>query len=240
VVVHSRWAASLLASELPELPVEIIGLSVADPGPIDREVERERLGLGADDVVLMHIGFLTPEKGLAEILGGVAAAVRMGVPARLVVVGEGGGMEALEASAKAAGIDDRLVITGWVGHDRFGKLPAAADLGVVLRTPSAGETSAAAIRFLACGTPVAVGAIRQFLEWPEPAAPRLTPGPSCPADLTRVLASVGDQGWGMRRRAARHAYEASHRPEDSARHLVGFLDRRRHHDDVSVTSKGRP
>jgi hypothetical protein len=94
-----------------------------------------------------------------------------------------------------------------------------------MRTPSAGETSAAVVRFLAAGTPVAVSGLKQFLEWPEDAAPRVTPGPSAPAELARLLvaASAGGERWENRRRAARAAYEEKHKPEDAAEAMVEFL-----------------
>ncbi len=225
VIVHSRWAQDAVRREAPGLAVGRIGLPVADPGEIDRVEIRSRLGLEDRDFALMHLGFLTPEKGLSAILGGLAAAVRAGVAARLVLVGEGTVGTDLIRAASAAGIADRVVATGWIGSDEFPSVPAAADLGVVLRTPSAGETSAAAIRFLACGTPVAVGGGRQFLELPETAAPRLTPGPSAPAELARLLAvaAEGGEAWALRREAAREAYVAEHTPEHAADQLLTFL-----------------
>ena len=223
VVVHSRWAETVVRGERPDLRTARIGLAVADPGPVDRRGERARLGIGRDEVVVMHLGFLTREKGLHEILGALAAAAGCGLPVRLIVVGEGSALRALEHAAGAAGVAERILATGWIDDDRLRAIPAAADLGVVLRTPSAGETSAAAVRFLACGTPVAVGGARQFLEWPEPAAPRLTPGPSAAADLARLLGTIGGDGWAERRRAARAAYEGQHRPADAARSLAAFL-----------------
>lgn len=223
VLVHSEWAESLLRRELPEIAIGRIDLTVSDPGPSDRGGARARLGLRDNDVVLMHLGFLTPEKGLVEILTGVAAANKAGVPARLVVVGVGQGVEALRRAATQAGAGDRLVITGWIESDELPGLPAAADLGVVYRTPSAGETSAAALRFLACGVPVAVGGIRQFLELPEAAAPRLTPGPAAAADLARLLAGVGQDRWSDRGISARKCYETNHLPEHSARQMLSFI-----------------
>ena len=173
----------------------------------------------------MHLGFLTPEKGLEQILAGLAAAARAGVPVKLVLVGEGKGMDAIHAAAGAAGVGGMVTATGWIAPETFPAVPAAADLGVVLRTPTAGETSAAVVRFLAAGTPVAVGGLRQFLEWPEDATPRLTPGPSAPAEIARLLASARTDGeaWERRRRAARAAYEANHRPSDAAEAIVEFL-----------------
>jgi glycosyltransferase involved in cell wall biosynthesis len=224
-VVHSKWAKDLISDERPDLPIVCAGLPAIDPGAVDRDAERARLGLSDDDVVLMHLGFMTPEKGLSEILAGVAAANRAGVPVRLMLVGEGEGSEAVTAAADTIGIGDRVSTAGWLPAREFLCAPSAADLGVVLRTPSAGETSAAAIRFLACGTPVAVGGVRQFLEWPESAAPRITPGPSAAADLARVLseAAASGEGWAVRREAARAAYEAHHRPAKTADTMIEFL-----------------
>jgi len=226
VVVHSRWAQRIIAAERPQIPIAAVGLPAADPGIVDPAEQRRRLGIPAEDVVLMHLGFLSPEKGLADVVTGVAAAVRTGVPARLVLVGEGRGLDDLLAAAARAGIGDRVGATGWLPPAEFLRVPAAADVGVVIRTPSAGETSAAAVRFLACGTPVAVGGTKQFLEWPETAAPRITPGPPAPAEIARVLgeAAAGRGGWEERRRAARAAYENGHRPADTARKLIEFLE----------------
>ena len=226
VIVHSRWAEDVMRREFPDVPRARIGLAVADPGKVVRAAERGRLGIAPDEVVLMHLGFLTPEKGLRQILTGVAAARYCGVPVRLLLVGEGKGLETVRRAVAAVGVEGLVSATGWVEPEAFPAIPAAADLGIVMRTPSAGETSAAAVRFMAAGTPVAVVGVRQFLEWPEEAAPRLTPGPSAPAELARLLASVsaGGKAWEQRRRAARAAYEANHRPAEAAEALVGFLE----------------
>jgi glycosyltransferase involved in cell wall biosynthesis len=225
VIVHSRWAEETMEWEFPDLPRACMGLAVADPGNVVRAAERGRLGISPYEVVLMHLGFLTPEKGLGQILTAVAAAKKSGIPARLLLVGEGKISEDIRVAASAVDVESAVSTTGWVEADSFPAIPAAADLGVVLRTPSAGETSAAAVRFMAAGTPVAVSGLRQFLEWPEKAAPRITPGPSAPAELARLLAlaAAGGKAWERRRRAARAAYEQSHRPADAAESIVRFL-----------------
>lgn len=212
-----------MRQEYPKIAVGRVPLAVSDPQPVDGAEIRSHLGLGLDEVVLMHLGFLTAEKGIEEIVTGVAAANKAGESVRLVIVGEGKGIDRLRCAADRAGLTDRLIVTDWIEPDLFPKLPAAADLGVVFRTPSAGETSAAALRFLACGVPVAVGGVRQFLEWPETAAPRLTPGPSASTDLARLLADVGGVGWKDRCRVARSVYEESHRPADVAARMAAFF-----------------
>ncbi len=228
-VVHSEWARrQVISSCQPDLPVLRMPLAMQDPGPQDRQALRRRLGIDEQTVLLMHLGFLTPEKGVREILTAVSAARHTGLPVHLVLVGEGSLLDTIGEAAAALDLGSCVTATGWVpSHDMQG-LPAAADLGVVLRRPSAGETSAAALRFLACGTPVAVSGLRQFLEWPEAAAPRLTPGPSTAAELVRLLAEVAtaraDGRWQQRRLAARSAYEDGHPPDQAAARLVSFLE----------------
>ena len=224
-VVHSRWAAQEVADALPALPVLEVPLAAADPGAVGRAALRAELGINPDDVLLLHLGFLTLEKGMLHILGAVAAARRRGHAVRMLLVGEGREQSTIDAAIAALDLGDNVTRTGWVETDQLLRLPAAADLGVVMRTPSAGETSAAALRFLACGTPVAVTALHQFLEWPAPAAPRITPGPAATADLARLLAAASERtGWTERRAAARRAYlDGGHRPVDVARRLVAAL-----------------
>jgi glycosyltransferase involved in cell wall biosynthesis len=204
-----------------------MALTAADPGHPDREALRADLGVSPEAVLLMHLGFLTPEKGVREILSGVAVARETGAQVHLVLVGEGQGLAMLEEVTSELGMIDSVTATGWVPAEKLPQLPAAADLGVVLRRPSAGETSAAVLRFLACSTPVAVTGLRQFLEWPEAAAPRLTPGAATAAELTRLLIAV-EQGcrdgtWQLRRQAARQAYENGHKPEQAAESLAQLL-----------------
>ncbi|MGD8440093.1 MAG: glycosyltransferase [Holophagae bacterium] len=223
VVVHSDWAASAVAADLPDVPVGRVALPVADPGPVDRIAVRRQLGLDPDEIVVMHLGFLTPEKGLAEVIVGIGAAVSAGIPVRLVLVGEGSVEGAIRAAIEGGKLEDRVQSTGWVAPELFPSIPAAADLGVALRTPSAGETSASVLRFLACGVPVAVSGVRQYLEWPEAAAPRVTPGPSASAEIARLVGAVRSDGWRARRRAARAVYLGNHLPATAAHQLVDFL-----------------
>ncbi len=68
-----------------------------------------------------------------------------------------------------------------------------------------------------------------FLELPEEAAPRLTPGPATAAELSRLLLELAadrdGESWRRRRRAARSTYERENRPEEVADSLLEFLER---------------
>ncbi len=228
-VVHSRWAKHQVASEFPSMPVLNLAMPAHDPGTgIDRMELRRTLGIAKDELLVMHLGFLTPAKGLATILEALSVVTTMGRPVRLLLVGEGVALETIRRAADKLGIGQRVSATGWTAYERFVSLPAAADLGLVLRSPSAGETSAAVVRFLACGTPVAVSGLHQFLEWPSSAVERVTPGPSSTASLVRILLDASarlEDGTAQRRRdAARTAYvSGGHQPARVSRQLAAFL-----------------
>jgi hypothetical protein len=125
------------------------------------------------------------------------------------------------------GLEDAVLSTGWLAIEDLRRAPAAADLGVVIRSPSAGETSAAAARFLACGTPVAITARAQFLELPVAVAARITPGPAAAADLARAVIatarSKGSRDEGTRGDECRASWAALHSPERAAAALVAAV-----------------
>ncbi|MDD5564255.1 MAG: glycosyltransferase [Thermoanaerobaculaceae bacterium] len=223
VIVHNRQAEADVAHACPGVPVRRVPLAVGALPAGDRTAWRARLGVGEAELLLVHLGFLTPAKGLDVILRSVAALTRLGVPVRLTVVGEGGEANALAATVAAAGLSERVRSWGYASEEDLGGIVAAADLGLVPRYPTAGETSAAALRFLAAGTPVAVAGYRQFLEFPAAAAPRIAPGRAGVGDLVRVAAALArdPSARSASRNAARQAWvDGGHEPRLAAAALL--------------------
>ena len=226
VVVHTRLAESEVAASCPGLPVRRVPLAVAEPAVGDRESWRGRLGVNDQELVLVHLGFLTPAKGLDVILHSLAALSLMGVGARLVVVGEGSEAGAFEAAVAAAGLESRVRVWGYASEGELGGILAAADLGLVPRYPTAGETSATTLRFFAAGRPVAVAGYRQFLELPQEAAFRVAPGRAGVADLVRVVAALArdEQVRARAGAASRKAWaEGGHEPAEAASALLAAV-----------------
>jgi glycosyltransferase involved in cell wall biosynthesis len=227
VIVHSERGLLDVCSDCPGLPVRRVPLSLGALPAGDRDHWRRRLGASDGELVLAHLGFLTPAKGLDVILRAVLALVELGIPVRLVVVGEGSEVAAFRAAVGRAGLGERVHIWGFASEEDLAGLLAATDLGLVPRFPTAGETSAAALRFMAAGVPVAVSGYRQFLELPESAAFRLTPGAAGAVDLVRVVARLArDPGAvAAARVAARRSWEdGGHPPEQAAVALVAALE----------------
>jgi glycosyltransferase involved in cell wall biosynthesis len=133
----------------------------ADALAPERNVLREELGAGPDDVVVLSVARLAPEKGL-DLL--VRAAAEAGDPRILVVVaGEGPERERLTALAVEVGV--RLVLRGDLPWARIIEAYVAADVFALLseREPWAVVVNEAA----ACGLPLVlsdrVGAAHDLL-----------------------------------------------------------------------------
>lgn len=221
VIVHSEWVARRVAAELPGVPVGRVPLAVAKLAGGQREAMRARLGAAADELVVTHLGYLTPAKGLATVLQGIAALRELGVAARLVVVGEESGADPLDRHVRALGLERQVVRWGWASRGELAGILAATDLGVVPRYPTAGETSAAALRFLAAGRPVVVSGYAQFLEFPVAAAPRIAVGAAGVADFVRHALALRGGGWRAACAAARRAWqEGGHEPARAAERLL--------------------
>ena len=226
VIVHSERAAREVASELPALPVRRVPLAVAALPSGDRATTRRRLGVGDSELLLFHLGFLTEAKGITTVLRALLALDELGVGFRLVLVGEGTEQEATAALVGRLGLGARVRFAGYVSPDELGALVAAADLGLVPRFPTAGETSAAALRFLAAGTPVVVSGYAQFLELPAEAALRMAPGRAGVAELARHVAGLAASARARdaARVAARRAWErGGHDPTRAAATLLAAV-----------------
>ena len=226
VLVHNRKAAADVVVACPGMPVQAVPLAVAALPRGNRRDWRRRLGAGDGDLVVAHLGFLTPAKGLETVLRALVALGELGVSARLVVVGEGEEGAAFARALGPAGLQERVTVWGWADSADLGGILHAADLGLVPRYPTAGETSAAALRFLAAGTPVAISGFGQFLEFPADAAPRIAPGRAGVADLVRLMAllAVDREARRRARAAARSAWErGEHDPARAASRLVAAM-----------------
>ena len=122
---------------------------------------RAAVGAGPEDVMVLSVARLAPEKGLDVLVRAVAGADDPHL--LLVVAGDGGARSRLEQLAREVGV--RLVLTGDVEWDRIVELYVAADVFALLseREPWAVVVNEAA----ACGLPLVlsdrVGAAHDLL-----------------------------------------------------------------------------
>jgi alpha-1,6-mannosyltransferase len=190
VVCTTQWAAAeferLGVGNLTRIPLGV-DLELFSPGRRSEAVRSRYAAPG--EVLLVHCGRLSVEKKPQRSLDALAALRAAGVPAVLVVAGDGPQRERLAARARAASLPAHF--TGFLGdRTELASLLATADVALA---PGPVETfGLAALEALACGTPVVVSAasalpevigaagaavagedfaagVRTVLSWPAPA-----------------------------------------------------------------------
>jgi len=155
VAVHNARMADALRAEFPDTPIETIAMGVddpiGDPGLKTRATDvRRRHGIADEAVVFAAFGGVTPEKRVPQILRAFAALGRQ-TPAHLLLVGASAAHYDVVSDATAAGVAERMTVTGYVSDDALPDYLAAADVCLCLRWPTARETSASWLRCLAAG-----------------------------------------------------------------------------------------
>lgn len=149
VICTTGWAAAeferIGAGNLRRAP---LGVDLATFTPAERDQEREQL-------LLVHCGRLSPEKKPQRSLTTLATLLADGLPARLIVAGDGPLRGRLERRVAGEGLP--VTFAGFVpGRADLAALLASAD---VVLAPGPAETfGLAAVEALACGTPVVVSA----------------------------------------------------------------------------------
>ena len=191
VLVHNSWAADRVVEQSGELAIGVVPMGVPlppRPAPADRLAFRERLGIGAETPLLGSFGFQTPIKRTRVAVRALAREEL--AEAHLVVAGEVLPILDLESEAAAAGVADRLHLTGFLDPAEFQAAIAACDLCLNLRYPTAGETSASLLRVLAQGRPAVVSDYAQFRELPDDVALKVPLGSTEEAALAAAVGAL--------------------------------------------------
>jgi alpha-1,6-mannosyltransferase len=154
VVCTTDWAAReferLGVANLMRVP---LGVDLDLFSPARHTVSLRDRFAAPDDVLLVHCGRLSVEKKPERSIEALVALRAAGVPAVLVVAGDGPLRERLERRAEGLPV----AFTGFV-HERMGLAALLATADVVLAPGPVETFGLAALEALACGTPVVVSA----------------------------------------------------------------------------------
>jgi glycosyltransferase involved in cell wall biosynthesis len=162
-----------LAAKAAELGAPVDRIDVVPNGidrgvfhPRDRAEARRALGLAADGPIVLFVGHVTEKKGALDLVRAFGAAGSALRGTRLVLVGDGSGLDACSKLCAELGVDAALV--GAESHERIPTWLAACD---VLALPSWNEgTPNVVLEALACGRRVvatSVGGIPDVVTSPE-------------------------------------------------------------------------
>lgn len=195
VVCTTDWAAQeferLGVTNLARVP---LGVDLELFSPDRRSVSLRDRYAAPDEVLLVHCGRLSVEKKPDRSIEALAALRASGVPAVLVVAGDGPLRKRL--ARRAEGLP--VVFAGFL-HDRMALAALLASADVVLAPGPVETFGLAALEALACGTPVVVSASSALPEVVGDAGVCVEG-----EDFAAGVAAVLDRPESARRAAARH------------------------------------
>ncbi|MEE6257101.1 glycosyltransferase [Plantactinospora sonchi] len=214
IVCTTGWAAAefrrIGAPDLHQVP---LGVDLRHFHPDRYDPELRAAHAGTDELLLLHCGRLSPEKRPERSLAALAELRARGVPAVLLVVGDGPRRDRLRATAARHGLPVRF-LRYVADRDRLARLLATAD---VLIAPGPVETfGLAALEALASGTPVVASAESALPEVLGAAGLAATGAGTAYADAVLALAArpAGERRTAARQQAERYPWSAS---------VAGFL-----------------
>jgi glycosyltransferase involved in cell wall biosynthesis len=142
IAVSEFVGRTLVASGRPPARVHVVlnGIDFDSWKPgIDRDAARQELAVEPDTPVVLTVGRLAPEKGLAALIDALAAVRGEHPDVRLLIAGldlsaDGSFVDGLTEQVRAQGLDRNVHFLGW--REDVARLMAAAD---VYAMPSTGE-----------------------------------------------------------------------------------------------------
>jgi hypothetical protein len=189
VIVHNPAAARIVRAHAPDTPVVEIPFLYADqPAPSPAESLRMRERLCGSAFLFGIFGYLRESKRIAVALRAFER-VRAARPCTaLLLAGEfvSTDLDRAIGSLPRPGVA-RL---GHMSESEFRRAAGATDACINLRHPSAGETSAIAIRFMGLGKPVIVTSGEENARYPETACLRVDAGPAEEEMLAESMLSL--------------------------------------------------
>ena len=178
VIVHNPAAARAVKAHAPQTAVVEIPHHFSSPDqPSERAIARyrESLGLRPGDFVFGVFGYLRESKRLATILNVFATLRRERPESALLITGAFVSPD-LERALEPLLAQPGIVYRPHLSECEFWLAAGAVDACINLRYPSAGETSAIAIRLMGIGKPVLVTEAEECARFPADACLRIASG----------------------------------------------------------------
>jgi len=154
VIAPSPGLKTVLQQIGVESPIQVIPNGV-DLEPYHRQLDpfpRSRFGVSQEDVLLIFVGRLGPEKNLTFLLRSFAGAQSAYPNTSLLLVGDGPEMDNLKHLAARVGLSDRIHFAGLVDYELIPRYLATADAFVTASVTEVHPLSV--IEAMASGLPV--------------------------------------------------------------------------------------
>ena len=154
VISPSPGMRDLLVKFGVDVPIEVIpnGIDLQPFYAHAEPFERSSFGFSNEDVLLVYVGRLAPEKNLTFLLTAFGAVAQTAPKCGLLLIGDGLEKVQLQSFVKINGLSDRVHFTGLVPYDMMPRYLAMADAFV---TASVSEVHPfTVIEAMAAGLPI--------------------------------------------------------------------------------------
>lgn len=175
VLVHSEYAAKVVAAIAPGKPCAVVPMGVPLPSTLTVAEARARLDLDPDEFLISAFGEVHAHKRITIALEAFAEFHRRHPASRLFLVGRVSPNYDVAGLVRSLGLESSVRALGYVPRDRYEALVAASEVCLNLRYPSAGETSASVLRLLGAGRPVIVTRTGAYAELPDGVCLKIEP-----------------------------------------------------------------
>ncbi len=202
VVTPTRAVMEELARIAPRMKSRAIvpsGVDVETFRPdLDGESIRERYRC-EDGRLILHVGRISPEKDIGFLIKNFPELREMLPGAKLIIVGSGPALPECRRMIDRMGLEDDVVLTGFVPDEELALHYAAAD---ALATASKFETQGLSVlEAMACGKPVAAVNFRAFPEYISDGMNGFLFEPGNVESFCDAVVGAVQAGQGLRRRA---------------------------------------
>ncbi|KPJ21877.1 glycosyltransferase family 4 protein [Streptococcus phocae subsp. phocae] len=159
VICPSRIVLNLLEGYEVTIPKRVIptGIDLSNYTRDDIEPKaiahlREKLGVAADETMLLSLSRISYEKNIQAIIKQLPNVIAENSKVKLVVVGDGPYLNTLKKLSSELGITDHVTFTGMIAHDEVGLYYKACDFFI---SASTSETQGLTyIESIASGKPI--------------------------------------------------------------------------------------
>lgn len=169
VAVHSRYAYDMVNGRLPQTSIAHIPLLQADSASQSpsSQAAKAALGFAPDTLLLSSFGYMAASKRIDVALRAFATLSHQFPQLTYALVGAMIEGYTLRSLITELNLENKVRCVGYADESTFQTYMAATDIGINLRYPSLGETSATLFRLMGAAKPTLVSNVDTFVELPD-------------------------------------------------------------------------
>lgn len=191
VIVHSEYARRMVLRDAPSAQVMVTQQPVSPlKRTLSKVLAKAQLGLPAEAILLSSFGYASPNKHIHSVIAVLAKLKNTFPELHYAVVGQPIPGYDLTKQIKALGLEQFVHLTGYVDKATYTNYLLATDIGINLRFPTTGETSAALLSMMAASIPCVIANVDAFSELPDEAVVKVQPGAEIEEELLSTLAAL--------------------------------------------------